>query len=86
LLLIFGTRAYDFVIVLVTFECPHCAVTAPQSVYRQATKVTFFFIPLFTISTSYYVECSNCATNTPLTKEQADHSMEWAASRRAASA
>jgi hypothetical protein len=52
-------------------------------VYRQATKVTFFFLPLFTISTSYYVVCSHCGTPTSLTKEQAEHSLEWAASRRA---
>jgi hypothetical protein len=83
LLLIFGTRAFDYVLLVVTFECPHCGVSAQQTVYRQATKVTFFFLPLFTISTSYYVVCSHCGTPTSLTKEQAQHSLEWAASRRA---
>jgi predicted RNA-binding Zn-ribbon protein involved in translation (DUF1610 family) len=81
MLLIFGTRAYETLIVLVSFVCPHCGVHAQQSVTKVANKLTFFFIPLFTVSTKHFVQCHNCGVATAVTAEQAAHSVEWAASR-----
>ena len=60
MLLIFGTRAYQTLIVLVTMVCPHCHVEAQQRVLKVVTKVTFFFIPLFPVSTRHLVECTEC--------------------------
>lgn len=79
MLLIFGTRAYESLIVLVSFVCPHCGVDARQRVAKSANKFTLFFIPLFAASTRHFVECQNCGVATTLTKEQANHSVEWAA-------
>jgi hypothetical protein len=85
-LLIFGTRAFETLLLVVSFVCPHCGVDARQSVYKSATRFTLFFIPLFTVSTRYFVHCSNCGVATSLTRQQAEHSLEWASSQRAASA
>ena len=81
MLLIFGTRAYETLIVLISFVCPHCGVNAPQRVTRLDNRFTLFFVPLFRVSSKHYVECSHCGTTTALTAEQAAHSVEWAASR-----
>ena len=82
MLLIFGTRAYETLIVLVMMVCPHCHVEAQQRVVKLVNRFTLFFIPLFPVSTKYFVECSNCGIATALTKEQADHSVQWVAARK----
>ena len=81
MLLIFGTRAYETLLVLVSFVCPHCGVDARQRVMKTANRFTLFFVPLFAFSTKYYVHCDNCGVATALTRDQASHSLEWAASR-----
>ena len=83
MLLIFGSRAYQALLVLVSFVCPHCGVQAQQQVVKTAQRFTLFFIPLFSFSTSYAVHCANCHAATALTREQAAHSLEWAATTRA---
>jgi len=70
MLLIFGTRAYETLLILVSFVCPHCWVEARQSVVRMATQFTLFFVPLFTVSTRYLVDCAHCGTRTALTKNR----------------
>jgi hypothetical protein len=80
-ILLFGTRAYFQEIVLVSFVCHFCGVAAPQQVYRRVNRFTLFFLPLFTVSRKYFVECSNCGGATQLTEDQANHASQWAASR-----
>lgn len=84
--LLFGTRLVAAVVFAVTFVCGHCGVAATQRVLREQNKVTLFFVPLFSLGTSWAVECSNCGIATPLTREQAEHSMQWAATHRHATA
>ncbi|MBG6056011.1 putative Zn finger protein [Salinibacterium sp. CAN_S4] len=83
MLLIFGTRAYNSVVVIVFFACSHCGVEARQHVMKTRNRVTLFFVPLFSLSTSFFVWCENCGASTALTSQQAAHSVEWAASQRA---
>ena len=82
MLLIFGSRAYETLIVLVSFVCPHCGVDAQQSVTKVAQRFTLFFVPLFAFSTKYFVECSHCHVSTSLTQQEANHAVDWAAARR----
>ncbi|HWS49880.1 MAG TPA: zinc-ribbon domain-containing protein [Microbacterium sp.] len=78
--LLFGTRPYESQLHAVTFVCPHCGVNAGQSVRKVSNRFTLFFVlPLFSLGTQYFVECSNCRTVTPLTRQQAEHSLQWAA-------
>ena len=81
-LLIFGTRLSDAIMVIVSFVCPRCGVDAEQRVTKTANRITLFFVPLFAISTKYRVHCTNCGAATALTKKQAEHSVEWAAQQR----
>lgn len=80
-LLIIGSRPILTVLSVVTFTCPHCGHQARQRIVRQQQKLTLFFIPLFSLSTSWFVECEHCGTATALTREQAEHSQRWIASQ-----
>ena len=82
MLLIFGTTLRDRVLVVVRFICQYCGVDASQDVIESATKVSLFFIPLFTVSRRHFVVCSNCGGATGLSKEQATNGIEWAARHR----
>ena len=79
--LLFGTRASATILTVVTFVCGYCGVNAPQRVSKMATKFTLFFIPLFSVSSRYQVECTNCGGVTDLTRQQAENSMAWADGR-----
>jgi hypothetical protein len=76
--LLFGTRPILTLLVVVTFRCDYCGQNVAQHVYKQANRFTLFFLPLFTFSTSYFVECTNCGGATSLTEAQARRSMETA--------
>lgn len=81
MILLFGTKGYEMLLTVVTFACRYCGMSVPQRVFKRATKFSLFFIPLFTVSTSHFVECSNCQGTTALSADEARHSIEWAASR-----
>lgn len=80
--LIFGTTLRDRILVTVAFVCEYCGRQAAQNVIESATKVSLFFIPLFTVSKRHFVACTNCGGTTALTREQATHGVEWAARNR----
>lgn len=85
MILLFGTRASSAILVIVHFVCNYCGKAAAQRVIKSTNRFTVFFIPLFPLSTSYYVECTNCGGQTGLTREQADNALEWAARTRTGS-
>lgn len=76
--LLFGTKAVQTVLNVVTFVCGFCGVAADQRVIKSSNRITLFFIPLIPIGSSHYNECSNCGGVTELTAAQAAHSVEWA--------
>ena len=78
--LLFGMRPVDALLFVVTFVCGHCGTAASQQIVRTQQKVTLFFIPLFSLRTSWAVQCSHCGMVTTLTRAQAEHSMNWATS------
>jgi uncharacterized Zn finger protein len=77
MLLIFGSRAVRSILFVVSFVCGHCGVAAAQRVVRVQQKVTLFFVPLFSLRTSHFVECSNCGAMTRLSRQQVEHSAQW---------
>lgn len=82
--LLFGTRASETVLTVVHFVCQFCGHAAPQRVMKRTNRFTLFFIPLFSFGSSFLVECSNCGGATGLTRQQAEHGVEWAAQNRTA--
>ncbi|TFC80384.1 zinc-ribbon domain-containing protein [Cryobacterium cheniae] len=76
--LLFGTRAHQALINVVSFACAYCGTLAEQHVIKRSTKFTLFFIPLFPLSSRYINTCTHCGGTTRLTAAQARHSLEWA--------
>jgi predicted RNA-binding Zn-ribbon protein involved in translation (DUF1610 family) len=82
--LLFGINTSHKVINVVTFVCSYCGQRAVQNVVKTANRFTVFFLPLLSLSTKYYNECSNCGGQTPLSAAQARHSLDWVQSRMSA--
>ncbi|MEF2979287.1 zinc-ribbon domain-containing protein [Subtercola sp. YIM 133946] len=82
MLFIFGSSVSQTIVNVVTFVCGYCNTTAPQQVIRRRSRFTLFFVPLFSYSTTYLNQCTNCGTLTGLTAEQAQHSLDWAEANR----
>ena len=78
--LLFGIGSSEKIIDVVSFVCGFCGATAPQNVIKSSNRFTVFFIPLFSFSTRYRNECTNCGAQTALTSAQARHSIDWARS------
>lgn len=79
MILLFGTTARARLLAIVNFVCGHCHNPAAQRVIENATKFSVFFIPLFTVSRSYYVECTFCGMTTRIDKAQADNYVAFSA-------
>jgi uncharacterized protein YlaI len=77
--IIFGTTARLTLLAVVTFVCANCNTAAQQRVIERATKISVFFIPLFTVARSYYVECSHCGRITRIDRAQADRYVAFSA-------
>jgi hypothetical protein len=82
MVLVFGSRTSEVIINIVTFVCGYCHVQAPQNVVKRSNRFTLFFIPLFSFSTRYVNQCTNCGGLTNLTAEQAKNSLAWAEAQR----
>lgn len=78
MLLIFGTRSVEDVLRVVVFACRFCGARDEQRVLRSRNKISLFFVPLFTVSTRYLLECSNCGTVSPIEKDEAEGTVRWA--------
>jgi hypothetical protein len=81
MLLIFGTTLHETLINVVSFVCGYCHVQAPQNVIKRSHRFTLFFLPLFSFSTRYVNQCTNCGAETALSAQQAQNSLEWSARR-----
>ncbi|WP_112378680.1 zinc-ribbon domain-containing protein [Flagellimonas maritima] len=45
---------------LANIPCPHCSQVNTLTATSQASYIHLFWIPLFKIGTSQYLECSHC--------------------------
>jgi hypothetical protein len=77
--IIFGANSSLQLLAVVAFVCGRCHTHAAQRVIQRATKLSVFFIPLFTLRRSYYVECTNCGRTTKIDRAQADGYVAFAA-------
>jgi hypothetical protein len=78
--LLLGLRPVASVLLVVTFVCGHCGTAARQRIVREQQKITLFFVPLLSIRTRWSVECDHCGRSTELSKQQAEHALQWSAS------
>ncbi|HET8599384.1 MAG TPA: hypothetical protein VFL99_03590 [Segeticoccus sp.] len=71
MILILGLKTYLTVVDTFVTTCETCGARAAHEVARQVRKLTFFFLPLFPVSTSYVDTCLACGRRKKVPKEQA---------------
>ena len=52
--------------------CRRCGQSAHHALEERATRLTLFFVPVFTTSRAYRITCSDCGTVNTLTRRQED--------------
>jgi hypothetical protein len=62
-MVIFGWRTTIQQLAMLTLVCGHCHHQAAHSLVKRFTKPTIFFIPLFTISRKYGLQCTFCGVS-----------------------
>jgi hypothetical protein len=50
--------------------CQRCGRFVQHGLAERSTRLTLFFIPVFTTSRSFRITCSNCGTVNTLTRRQ----------------
>ncbi|WNI16781.1 zinc-ribbon domain-containing protein [Actinacidiphila sp. ITFR-21] len=71
-MIIFGTRGYLYQLAVLTLVCAGCGNPAAHTLRKRVTKFTLFFVPLFPVSVTYSTQCTFCAAQHRLPKEQAE--------------
>ena len=66
--LLFGFKTVERALPSRLSNCRYCGVYAEQHLVERASKFTLFFIPVFTMSRTYFVTCSNCGQRSSLSK------------------
>jgi hypothetical protein len=79
MLIIWGYRRYLQQLAMLTFLCGNCGNPAAHTLSRAVTKFTFFFIPLFPISSKHFSQCTFCGASRKVGKEEAAQLQQQAA-------
>ena len=53
-------------------SCQRCGQFVHHALAERATRLTLFFVPVFTTSRAYRITCSDCGTVNTLTRRQED--------------
>jgi hypothetical protein len=56
--------------------CQYCGQFVHHHLQERATKLTLFFIPVFTTSRTYRITCSNCGRTSAVKSRQAK-ALSW---------
>lgn len=72
MLVIFGMSVSEDALGVVRYVCETCRNEAAHRVLRRRRRFTLFFIPLFTVGTSYVDTCTWCARTRELSRQQAE--------------
>ncbi|MER5428040.1 zinc-ribbon domain-containing protein [Streptomyces sp. NPDC002588] len=71
-MIIFGTKGYLYQLAIVTLVCGRCGNPSAHTLRKRVTKFTLFFVPLFPVSTKYLTQCTFCAAEQKLTRDEAE--------------
>lgn len=72
MLVIFGVSVSEDVLGVLRYVCETCGNVAAHRVMRRRRRFTLFFIPLFSVGTSYSDTCTWCARTRELSQQQAE--------------
>lgn len=69
MLLLFGLKTVVRALPGRRSACRYCGQYVEQYLEERANKFTLFFIPVFTLSRTYRITCSNCGQPSSLSKK-----------------
>jgi len=58
---IWGFRATSVVLTTAVYVCDRCGTNAAHRLTKRVRRFTLFFVPLFSVSTTYVDTCTACA-------------------------
>jgi hypothetical protein len=70
--LIFGLSAKQVLLATLFYVCEVCGNQAAHQLVRRTNRFTLFFIPLFSVGTTYADTCTWCARTRELSQQQAE--------------
>lgn len=70
--IVWGTKGYekDLGTVKISGVCPNCHNEITMVAKQVGRKFTLFWIPLFSVSTSYYIVCPICHAGKEISKQE----------------
>jgi len=70
--LIWGFRATSIVLTTAVYVCDRCGTNAAHRLTKRVRRFTLFFVPLFSVSTTYVDTCTACARDVEVARAQAE--------------
>jgi predicted RNA-binding Zn-ribbon protein involved in translation (DUF1610 family) len=71
-MLIFGFGVREILLSTLIFTCETCGNHAAHQLSKRVRRFSLFFIPLFSIGTTYFDSCTACGRVIEVSKEQAE--------------
>ncbi len=71
-MLIWGFRATSIVLTTAVYVCDRCGTNAAHRLTKRVRRFTLFFVPLFSVSTTYVDTCTACARDVEVARAQAE--------------
>lgn len=71
-MLIFGLGVKEMLLATLVFICETCGNSAVHRLSKRTRRFSLFFIPLFTVGTTYIDDCSACGRVIDVSREQAE--------------
>ena len=71
-MLIIGLRVSEALLATLFYVCEVCGNSAAHQLVKRTRKLTFFFIPLFSVGSSYQDSCTFCGRVTSVDRQDAE--------------
>ena len=71
-MLIIGFGESETLLSTLVFTCETCGNHAPHQLTKRSRRFSLFFIPLFSVGTTYFDSCTACGRSIEVSKEQAE--------------
>jgi hypothetical protein len=72
LVLIIGVRVSEVLLATLFYVCEVCGNSAAHRLSKRVRRLSLFFLPLFSIGTTYFDSCTACGRLIEISREQAE--------------
>lgn len=71
-MLIFGVGVKEFLVATIVFVCTTCGNNAPHQLIKRVSRLSVFFIPVFSFGARYVDVCGACGRVIDVPRDQAE--------------